>query len=70
MQFLIDEDLPHSTGDFDFSDVRNYPPAQYAGLIVLGVPRDATALFILKLLEGFLKQDKLVSELRGEISNY
>lgn len=108
MQFLIDEDLPHSigdllrsygheaidvrdidlrgakdsqiasyaqskdlclvTGDFDFSDIRNYPPAQYAGLIVLGIPRDATALFILNLLEGFLKKDKLVSELPGKLA--
>ena len=56
------------TGDFDFSDIRNYPPAQYAGLIVLGIPRDATALFILNLLEGFLKQDKLVSELPGKLA--
>jgi len=68
MQFLIDEDLPRSTGDFDFSDIRNYPPAQYTGLIVLRIPRDATALFILNLLESFLKQDKLVSELSGKLA--
>ncbi len=108
MQFLIDEDLPRSTGDllrkyeheaidvrdigfkgakdsqiaayaqsrglclvtgdFDFSDIRNYPPAQYAGLIVLNIPRDSTALFILHLLESFLKQDKLVSELSGKLA--
>ena len=55
------------TGDFDFSDIRNYPPAQHSGLVVLGVPRDVTALFILNLLEGFLKQDKLVSELPGKL---
>ena len=30
------------TGDFDFSDIRNYPPAQYAGLIVLSVPKNIT----------------------------
>jgi len=108
MQFLVDEDLPRSTGnllrrygheaidvrdvglrgakdsqiasyaqsrtlclvtgDFDFSDIRNYPPTQYPGLIVLGIPRDTTALFILNLLEGFLKQDKLVSELPGKLA--
>ena len=56
------------TGDFDFSNIRNYPPAQYAGLIILGIPRDATARFILNLLEGFLKQDELVSELRGKLA--
>ncbi len=108
MQFLIDEDLPRSTGDllkryghkaidvrdiglrgakdaqiasyaqnkglclvtgdFDFADIRNYPPAQYAGLVVLSIPRDATAIFILNLLEGFLKQDKLISELPGKLT--
>lgn len=107
MRFLIDEDLPRSTGnlmrkyghqaidvrdiglrgakdsqiasyaqreglclvtgDFDFSDIRNYPPAQYMGIIVLGIPRDATAKFILNLLEGFLKQDKLASELHRKL---
>ncbi len=56
------------TGDFDFSDIRNYPPGQYAGLVVLGIPRDATAIFILNLLEGFLKQDKLVLESPGKLA--
>jgi len=55
------------TGDFGFSDIRNYPPAQYAGLLVLNMPGDATAIFITKLLEGFIKQDKLVSELPGKL---
>lgn len=36
------------TGDFSFADIRNYPPADYSGLIVLGLPRTATAKFILK----------------------
>ncbi len=56
------------TGDFDFSDIRNYPPGQYAGIVVLCIPRDATANFILNLLEGFLEQDKLISELPGKLA--
>ncbi|MBT9141391.1 MAG: hypothetical protein DDT30_01983 [Dehalococcoidia bacterium] len=35
------------TGDFDFSDIRNYPPGEYVGLVVLKLPRTATASFIL-----------------------
>jgi len=38
------------TGDFDFSDVRNYPPGKYAGIVVLKLPRTATASHTLKLL--------------------
>ena len=56
------------TGDFDFSDIRNYPPDKYAGLVVLSIPRDATASFILNLFESFLQQDKLVSRLPGKLA--
>lgn len=56
------------TGDFDFSDLRNYPPKEYAGLVVLGLPKNATASFILNLLESFLRQGKLVSELPGKLA--
>lgn len=55
------------TGDSDFGDIRNYPPSQYNGIVVLGIPRDATAVFILNLLEGFLKQEKVVTELHGKL---
>jgi predicted nuclease of predicted toxin-antitoxin system len=108
MRFLIDEDLPRSTGDllrrygheaidvrdiglrgakdsriaehakkrslclitgdFDFSDVRNYPPTEYAGLVVLSLPKNATASFILNLLESFLRQGSLVSQLVGKLA--
>lgn len=108
MQFLIDEDIPRSTGDllrryghkavdvrdvglrgakdfqiasyaqskslclitgdFDFSNIRNYPPAQYAGLIVLSIPKDATASFILNLIEGFLQREKLIIHISGKLA--
>jgi hypothetical protein len=35
------------TGDFGFADIRNYPPAAYAGIAVLELPRDASTTFIL-----------------------
>ena len=34
------------TGDFDFSDVRTYPPADYAGIVVLVIPPTVTTLYI------------------------
>ena len=27
------------TRDFDFADIRNYPPSDYAGIVVLQLPR-------------------------------
>ena len=61
-------DLCLVTGDFDFSDIRNYPPEKYAGIVVLEIPRDATVIFILSLLKGFLEQDKLVMGLPGKLA--
>jgi len=66
-QYAQTEDLCLVTGDFDFSDIRNYPPNQYSGLIILNIPKDSTAVFILNLVEGFLKQSKLISELTGKL---
>ena len=108
MRFLIDEDLPRSTGDllkryghdavdlrdiglkgskdseiaayaqkealclltgdFDFSDIRKYPPKEYKGLVVLKVPAMATASYILSLLESFLKQEDLMVQIPGKLA--
>ena len=56
------------TGDFDFSDIRNYPPGEYAGLVILKLPRTATASFILALLESFLQQENLVAQMPGKLA--
>ncbi len=56
------------TGDFDFSDVRNYPPAEYNGLVVLKLPRNATVSFILNLIESFLQKERVISQLPGKLA--
>jgi predicted nuclease of predicted toxin-antitoxin system len=60
------------TGDTDFSNIRNYPPAEYHGIVVLRLPRDATADWILGLLRRFLNQNlnqkKLIAELPGKLA--
>jgi predicted nuclease of predicted toxin-antitoxin system len=55
------------TRDLDFSDIRLYPPADYAGLVVMRLPDDATAGQIVLLLERFLKQPALVDCLPGHL---
>jgi predicted nuclease of predicted toxin-antitoxin system len=66
--YAQNEGLCIVTGDFDFSDVRNYPPGEYAGLVVLKLPRTATASFILSLLESFLQQEDLVAQIPGKLA--
>jgi len=108
MRFLVDEDLPRSTGDlvrryehqavgvrdiglrgakdaqiaayaqikglclvtgdFDFADIRNYPPKEYTGLVVLKLPRTATASFILNLLASLLQQRDLLAQIPGRVA--
>jgi predicted nuclease of predicted toxin-antitoxin system len=51
------------TRDFDFADIRNYPPAESAGLVALNLPEDAVAAVVLNALEALLSQPALVNQL-------
>ena len=56
------------TGDFGFADIRNYPPEQFGGLVVLEIPKNATTDRILRLLESFLRQADIVERLPGRLA--
>ena len=56
------------TGDFGFADVRNYPPADYHGLVVLELPRDASAAFILRLLTSFMRETAILARLPARLA--
>jgi len=56
------------TGDFGFADIRNYPPENYYGIVVLGLPRDATAAFILQLIEEILRQTEVLARLPHKLA--
>ena len=55
------------TRDVDFADIRNYPPHEFKGIIVLRMPDDAVAQTIVNLLERFLKQTELAVQLPGHL---
>jgi predicted nuclease of predicted toxin-antitoxin system len=56
------------TGDFDFADIRNYPPQHYAGIVVLIIPPTVTATYITQLLDSFLAQKALIAQLPGKLA--
>jgi predicted nuclease of predicted toxin-antitoxin system len=56
------------TGDFGFADIRVYPPGHYAGIIVLGLPRNASSRYINSLVEGLLSQVDLLAQLPGKLA--
>ena len=56
------------TGDYHFADIRNYPPNRYTGIVVLYLPRTATASYINKLLDSFLEREELLAQLPGKLA--
>ena len=56
------------TGDFGFADIRNYPPETYYGIVVLGLPRDATSDFILQLIEEILRQSEVLARIPRKLA--
>ncbi len=59
---------PGTSSDTGFTDIRNYPPGQYAGIVVLRLPANATSPVILALLESFLMQIHAVNEVPGKLA--
>ena len=55
------------TGDKDFSVMRNYPPDKFHGIIVLKTPVVTSAVDILKMLEGVIKKDEIISGVKGKL---
>lgn len=56
------------TRDKDFGDIRNYPPGDYSGIIVLDLPDDFTATEVLRILETFLSRKEWLERLPGRLA--
>lgn len=54
--------------DWGFADIRSYPPQDYAGLVVLQQPKNATADDKLTLVELLLNQPQILSRLPGRLA--
>jgi Domain of unknown function (DUF5615) len=56
------------TGDWGFADIRAYPPKEYAGIVVIGLPEGADGAQILAIAETLLSQSSLVERLPGRLA--
>lgn len=56
------------TRDFDFADIRNYPPTDYPGIIVLELPDYATAVQVNSVLNTFIRQSTMLEHLKGRLA--
>lgn len=56
------------TRDFDFADIRNYPPSRYQGIVVLKLQEDATAKQVAALLASFAGREDWLEYLTGRLA--
>lgn len=56
------------TRDFDFADIRNYPPSEFAGIVVLELPDDAVAAQVNRALQSFVSKPNLLARLPGRLA--
>jgi predicted nuclease of predicted toxin-antitoxin system len=56
------------TGDFGFGDIRNYPPHEYPGIIVLGFPNTWEAREIVSLVGAFFADVAIVADIKGKLA--
>jgi predicted nuclease of predicted toxin-antitoxin system len=59
--------LPILTADMDFADIRNYPPDQHHGIVVLRIGPMDTRESILALVRSFFTQLHLLAHVPGRL---
>ena len=66
--YVLAQGLALVSGDGGFGNMLNFPPSDFPGLVVLRAPRNTTASLILWMLESFLQEESLVTQLRGKLA--
>lgn len=66
--YAREHELCLMSGDFGFGDIRQYPPENYKGIVVLVLPRKANRSFILGLVKAFVAHTEVLSRLPGRLA--
>jgi predicted nuclease of predicted toxin-antitoxin system len=61
-------DLCIVTADWGFSNIQVFPPADYAGIVVIGLPAHATGAQVLEVLRVLLERPDLIVLLPGRLA--
>ena len=56
------------TRDLDFADIRQYPPDQYSGIVVLRLPDTAVTEEIAAAVKRFLSEPRFIASLSGRLA--
>ena len=66
--FAKSEKFAILTGDFDFADIRNYPPGDYFGIAVLVLTPKMVSADIHALVRSFLDRQEIMGVLAGKLA--
>lgn len=66
--YALSKGLALVSADFDFADIRDYPPAEYHGIIVIDRPEDALVAEVLSMLERFASDPSRVAAMPGRLA--
>jgi hypothetical protein len=55
------------SADFDFGDIRVYPPSSYFGLVIIDRPENATVPDVVRLVDRLFSHGEILSELVGRL---
>lgn len=56
------------TADFDFADIRVYPPSDYSGIVVIDRPENSTVAEVLALVERLLQTPTILAAMPGRLA--
>ncbi len=56
------------TRDLDFGNIRDYPPQDYFGIVVIHTANGASRDAVLNLVHGFLQQTQILPLLAGRLA--
>ena len=63
-----DKKLCLLTGDWGFGDIRIYPPQDYCGIVIVGVPDATGPAEILDVVQTLLDQPVVIAALPGRLA--
>ena len=67
-RFAKNNQLCLLTGDWGFGDIRSYPPHEYFGIVVVGVPDTTGPAEILEVIQMLLDQPAVIASLAGRLA--
>ena len=66
--FVRSNGLVLITRDWDFADIRNYPPDQYSGIVIMLLPDYATASAVAEAVRLFAQNRPILERLAGRLA--